>query len=302
MRGPMRRDGARRPIRSADRLLNVARAAAAERVASARAHTATITALAAEITPANRANLLDQVYRTRLAAVMARIGHVTGDRCARRAARDPAGGTAMSASLAADDPTLAGPPHEDTQAGLVGRGERLGLGLRIGVALAAGCLLGVSVGWRLLLPEDGPLADLVAGAAALLVAIPVLAAAWDSLRHPSLHGITDRLIALAMIAAWASGDLLTAAVLPIVMIAGHVLEERSLLGSQEAIRALSRLTETRARRLGPGGAVEVVSAARLRVGDVVEVRAGDRVARRRYGATRCGQPRSRVPHRRERPG
>ena len=70
-----------------------------------------------------------------------------------------------------------------------------------------------------------------------------------SLRHPSLHGITNRLIALAMIAAWASGDLLTAAVLPIVMILGHVLEERSLIGSREAIRALGRLTQTGARLL-----------------------------------------------------
>ncbi len=78
----------------------------------------------------------------------------------------------------------------------------------------------------------------MAGGAAALVALPVLSAAWGSLRHPSLHGITDRLVALALIAAWASGDLLTAALLPIVMTAGHVLEERSLLGSQEAIRAL----------------------------------------------------------------
>lgn len=63
--------------RERDRLLNVARAASAERVAAARTHAATPNALAAEITPANRANLLDQVYRARLAALMPRIGQVT---------------------------------------------------------------------------------------------------------------------------------------------------------------------------------------------------------------------------------
>jgi Cd2+/Zn2+-exporting ATPase len=160
---------------------------------------------------------------------------------------------------------------------LIGHGERIGLALRLTVALAAACLLAIAVGWRLLIPDDAALANLVAGAAAALVAIPVLVAAWDSLRHPSLHGITDRLIAIAMIAAWAAGDLMTAAVLPIVMILGHVLEERSLIGSQEAIHALGRLTETGARLLRADGEVEVVAADRLRVGDRIAVRAGDRV-------------------------
>lgn len=184
----------------------------------------------------------------------------------------------MTAAALLDAPdAAAGHEHTRDTGSLVARSERIGLAARISLALASGCLLAVSVGWRFLIPADQPLADLVAGAAAVLVAIPVLSAAWESLRHPSLHGITDRLIALAMIAAWASGDLLTAAVLPIVMILGHVLEERSLLGSQEAIRALSRLTETNARRLLADGAVEIVPAARLRPGDSVEVRAGDRV-------------------------
>jgi hypothetical protein len=33
-----------------------------------------------------------------------------------------------------------------------------------------------------------------------------------------------------MLGAWATGDLLTAAVLPIIMNFGHVLEERSVIG------------------------------------------------------------------------
>jgi heavy metal translocating P-type ATPase len=155
--------------------------------------------------------------------------------------------------------------------------ERTLLALRLSLALMAGCLLAVSVGLRFILPEETPLADLVAGAAALLVAVPVLSAAWHSLRHPSLHGITDRLVALALLAAWASGDLLTAALLPIIMIAGHVLEERSLLGSREAIRALSRLTETQTRRIAADDSIEIVTTDRLRPGDLIELRPGDRL-------------------------
>jgi heavy metal translocating P-type ATPase len=171
--------------------------------------------------------------------------------------------------------------------GLLQVAERGLLAARLTLAMLAAGLLAIAVAWEFAAPSQQALADLVAGVAAVLVAVPVMAAAWESLRRPSLHGVTDRLIAVALVAAWASGDLMTAAILPIVMIVGHVLEERSLLGSQEAIRALTRLADTQARRILPGGAIEVVATGRLAAGDVIEVRAGDRVAA--DGAVRAGE-------------
>ena len=159
---------------------------------------------------------------------------------------------------------------------LLARFERGLLGVRLTLAMFAAGLLVLSVAWQVGFPDQRLLSDLVAGVAALLVAVPVIGAAWNSLRHPSLHGVTDRLIAVALVAAWASGDLMTAAVLPIIMILGHVLEERSLLGSREAIQALTRLTETTARRIEPGG-IAIVPAASLRVGDRLELLPGSRV-------------------------
>ncbi|WP_286184613.1 heavy metal translocating P-type ATPase [Pantoea sp. Cy-639] len=138
-------------------------------------------------------------------------------------------------------------------------------------------LLGLGLAWRWLAPAQDGVAQLVLGLAALLVAVPVLRSAWHSLLRPSLHGVTDQLIALAMLGAWATGDLATAALLPIIMILGHVLEERSMIGSQEAIEALGRLTRSQARRVDTDGEVREVDNASLRAGDVVEVRAGDRV-------------------------
>ncbi len=173
--------------------------------------------------------------------------------------------------------TMAVAPTPGLTAGLLARAERLLLAVRLTLAMMAAGLLVLALLWAWAFPSDASLAQLVAGAAAILVSLPVLAAAWHSLRHPSLHGITDRLIALALVGAWASGDLMTAAVLPIVMILGHVLEERSLLGSREAIRALSRLAENSARRLRADGTIEVVAARLLRAGDLIELRAGDRV-------------------------
>ena len=170
---------------------------------------------------------------------------------------------------------------------LVGLIERGKLGLQMTLAMLAAGLLVLAVLWQMAFPEQRTLAELVAGAAALLVAVPVLASAWESLRYPSLHGVTDRLISVALVAAWASGDLMTAAVLPIIMILGHVLEERSLLGSREAIGALTRLTETHSRRLLPGGEVEVVATAQLRVGDRIELLPGGRVPA--DGVVRAGE-------------
>ena len=166
------------------------------------------------------------------------------------------------------------PPRE--RPSLIDSAERMLLAMRLSLSIASGCLLIVALGIRFIFPAQKGLSDLVAGVAAVLVAGPVLAAAWESLRHPSLDGVTERLVALALIACWATGDMLTAALLPIVMTVGHILEERSMLGSQEAVDALGRLTQADARRLVPGG-YEMVSTTLLREGDVIELRAGERL-------------------------
>ncbi len=159
----------------------------------------------------------------------------------------------------------------------LGWAERRVLAVRLTLALSAAGLLLLSFGMTLLEPDQIEIAHLIAAAAAVLVVPPVLVGAWLALSRPSLCGLTDQLVSLAVIAAWAVGDLTTAALLPLVMTLGHILEERSLLGSREAIAALARLTHSRGRRLEPDGTVTEVAASVLRPGDRVELRAGDRV-------------------------
>ncbi len=174
----------------------------------------------------------------------------------------------MSAASTSGTPSLGG---------LLSMRERRTLGVQLTLAMFTAGLLLMAVGLRVLLPDRSELVALVAGLAALLVAVPAMASAYHSLRHPDLHGLTDQLVALAVIACWAEGDLFTAALLPLVMTVGHVLEERSLIGGQEALRALRRLTQTATRRVLPGGAIEDVPTAALRAGDVIQLRAGDRM-------------------------
>ncbi|MQT47434.1 cadmium-translocating P-type ATPase [Pseudomonas helleri] len=145
------------------------------------------------------------------------------------------------------------------------------------LAMLALGLLALGLVWRWFMPLQVGISQLLLGFASLLVAVPVMRSAWYSLRYPSLHGITDQLIALAMLGAWATGDLLTAALLPIIMIFGHVLEERSVIGSQEAIHALGKLTRSQARLFQADGRLLEVDNSTLKTGDQVEVRAGDRV-------------------------
>ncbi|MFT8719664.1 heavy metal translocating P-type ATPase [Acetobacter sp.] len=166
---------------------------------------------------------------------------------------------------------------EENPVDLMTRSEHWLMGARLTLAIVSCWLLAIALLWRFVVGGNSALPDLASAAAALLVAPPILAAAFTSLRHPSLHGLTDQLVAVAMLASWAAGDLLTAALLPIIMIAGHVLEERSLLGSQEAIRALERLVDTSTHRIAADGKLEVVPVSALRAGDCVELRAGDRI-------------------------
>ncbi|QHF42025.1 Cadmium-transporting ATPase [Pseudomonas fluorescens] len=160
---------------------------------------------------------------------------------------------------------------------LLSSAEQRGAARQLTLAMLALGLLALGLIWRWLAPEQTGVSQLLLGFASLLVAVPVMRSAWYSLRYPSLHGITDQLIALAMLGAWATGDLLTAALLPIIMIFGHVLEERSVIGSQEAIHALGKLTRSHARKVQADGSIIEVDNGTLKAGDLVEVRAGDRV-------------------------
>ena len=160
---------------------------------------------------------------------------------------------------------------------LLSSAEQRSAARKLTLAMLALGLLALGLIWRWWSPEQTGVSQLLLGFASLLVAVPVMRSAWYSLRYPSLHGITDQLIALAMLGAWATGDLLTAALLPIIMIFGHVLEERSVIGSQEAIHALGKLTRSHARKVQADGSIVEVDNGTLKAGDRVEVRAGDRV-------------------------
>ena len=78
--------------------------------------------------------------------------------------------------------TLAPSPEAIAPQSLLSRAERWSLAMRLAVALLAAGLLLVAILWEAIFPDETALANLVAGLAAALVAVPVLTAAWHSLR------------------------------------------------------------------------------------------------------------------------
>ncbi|WP_455426834.1 heavy metal translocating P-type ATPase [Dryocola sp. LX212] len=167
--------------------------------------------------------------------------------------------------------------HPNFSQALLTPEERRKMTLQLTLAMTTIGLILLSLLWRSLAPQQPAISDLLAGVAWLIVAVPVFRAGWHSLRHPDLHGVTDLLIVLAMLGAWALGDLITAALLPVLMIFGHILEERSVMGTRQAIAGLTKLTRSKARRVRADGGLEEVDSSVVGPGDIVEIRAGDNV-------------------------
>ena len=87
----------------------------------------------------------------------------------------------------------------------------------------------------------------------------------------------NELVAIAVLAAFASGDYKTAGVVAFFMLLGEIIETRTAEGARASIESLIKLTPTKARRINQQGEEEV-AAQDLAIGDVIRIRPGDNVA------------------------
>lgn len=119
----------------------------------------------------------------------------------------------------------------------------------------------------------------VASASAMIGSIilgyPIVWTAIKDIRRGHL-GINE-LVAIAVLAAFATGDYKTAGVVAFFMLLGEIIETRTAEGARASIESLIKLTPTKARRI-KGKDEEEVAASQLAVGDVIRVRPGDNVA------------------------
>ena len=115
----------------------------------------------------------------------------------------------------------------------------------------------------------------VAMIGAVLLGYPIMITALRDLRKGKLT--TNELVAIAVLASFASGQYQEAGIVAFFMLLSEIIEKRTAEGARRSIESLIQLTPVKARRL-KGNEEEEVEVASLKVGDVIRVRPGDNVA------------------------
>jgi Cd2+/Zn2+-exporting ATPase len=111
---------------------------------------------------------------------------------------------------------------------------------------------------------------------ALILIYPIVITAVKDLRVGRLS--INELVAIAVLAAFASSDYKAAGIVAFFMLTGELIESRTAEGARLSIESLVRITPTKARRILKDGNEEEVPASELKVGDVIRIRPGDNVA------------------------
>ena len=122
----------------------------------------------------------------------------------------------------------------------------------------------------------GPaVADVSGMIGAILLGYPIVLTAIADLRLGRLS--TTELVAIAVLASFASGHYQEAGVVAFFMLMGEIIETRTAEGARASIESLIKLTPTKARRI-KGSNEEEVAVKDLAIGDVIRIRPGDNVA------------------------
>jgi E1-E2 ATPase len=148
--------------------------------------------------------------------------------------------------------------------------ERRRISTRLGAGLAGISLLGLGTVLVRLAPDQWQIGELCRGLAAAIVGIPTLISGIRGVATGDTRPATDQLVAIAILAAAATGDFVTATLIPSFL-------ERSSLGARAAIEGIRALGARQAVRWR-NGAEEKVDPNDLRVGDEILVRPGERIA------------------------
>ncbi|MCK5225900.1 MAG: cation-translocating P-type ATPase, partial [Planctomycetes bacterium] len=154
-------------------------------------------------------------------------------------------------------------------------GKQIRVGMALLGTLAGGVLLINSGIAKLFYGSDSFSTKFFAMAGAILLGAPIVWHAIKSLIKRESH--MDELVALAIIAAFATQNYVTAGVVSFFMLLSELIETRTALGARASIESLIKLTPTKANLLNKDGSEKEVKVSELKCGDCVRVRPGDNV-------------------------
>src|SRR5258708_7330021 len=161
--------------------------------------------------------------------------------------------------------------------GVLDVAERQRISQRLGASVAGIGLLALGTILIRLEPDQWQIGELCRGIAAAVVAVPTLASGVRGVVTGDTRRATDQLVAIAVLAAAASGDFVTATLIPLFLEIGRLFEERSSLGARAAIDGIRALAARQAVKWR-NGVEERVDPNSLSPGDEILVRPGERIA------------------------
>jgi cation transport ATPase len=155
--------------------------------------------------------------------------------------------------------------------------ERWRIRQRLGAGLVGIGLLGLGTVLVRLQPDQWQIGELCRALGAGVVAVPTLISGVRGIVTGDTRRATDQLVAIAVLAAAATGSFVTATLIPLFLELGRLFEERSSLGARAAIYGIRALGARQAVRWHDG-VEERVDPNSLAPGDEILVRPGERIA------------------------
>jgi Zn2+/Cd2+-exporting ATPase len=152
-----------------------------------------------------------------------------------------------------------------------------GMKWRLTLVLLGGVCLILSGILRWLRPSQNDLAVTWSMVGAIVTALPIFRDALLGFRSKAFANTEfymNQFITLAVIACFVTQQYVVGGVVAIILLVGHILEDRSMLGTNEAINSLLHLSRVSARRVR-NGVEEEVDAESLEEDEIVRVRPGD---------------------------
>src|ERR1700726_183671 len=155
--------------------------------------------------------------------------------------------------------------------------ERRRISTRLGAGLVGVGLLGLGTLLMRLSPDQWQIGEMCRASAAAIVAVPTLGSGIRGIVTGDTRRATDQLVAIAVLAAAATGDFVTATLIPLFLELGRLFEERSSLGARAAIDGIRALGARQAVKWRDG-VEERVDPNSLSPGDEILVRPGEKIA------------------------
>ena len=157
------------------------------------------------------------------------------------------------------------------------RGKQFRISMALVGTLAGGALLVTSLAAKskFLYGPGSFNVEFLAMIAAILLGAPIVIHAVESLIKKEPH--MDELVALAILAAFATQNYIVAGVVAFFMLLSELMESRTALGARASIESLIKLTPKIANLLSEAGSEKQVKVSELKPGDLIRVRPGDNI-------------------------